>query len=137
MASITKRGKVWQARITWMDSSGKRHSKSKSGFKTKSQANQWSVQQESVLVSGVRIRRWLTTSITTSRYTSGRMSQNRRTKAMDSSAVNSSTFSSIAKSRISHGRTIKSSSTPTGQIMRQNQCKSCIVLCVVAFNRPS
>ncbi|WP_040468846.1 tyrosine-type recombinase/integrase [Limosilactobacillus gastricus] len=55
MASITKRGKVWQARITWMDSSGKRHSKSKSGFKTKSQANQWSVQQESVLVSGVQI----------------------------------------------------------------------------------
>lgn len=38
MADVRKRGKKWQARIDYYDDDGKRHFKSKSGFKTKSEA---------------------------------------------------------------------------------------------------
>lgn len=38
MANITKRGNKWQARIDYYDDFGKRHFKSKSGFKTKKEA---------------------------------------------------------------------------------------------------
>lgn len=38
MADVRKRGKKWQARIDYYDDAGKRHFKSKSGFKTKSAA---------------------------------------------------------------------------------------------------
>lgn len=38
MANIIKRGKKWQARIDYYDNQGKRHFKSKSGFKTKKEA---------------------------------------------------------------------------------------------------
>ncbi|WP_429971195.1 tyrosine-type recombinase/integrase [Fructilactobacillus sp. Tb1] len=38
MANVTKRGKSWQARIDYYDDQGKRHFKSKSGFKTKKEA---------------------------------------------------------------------------------------------------
>lgn len=38
MASITKRGKVWQYRISYYDSDGKRKTINKSGFRTKAEA---------------------------------------------------------------------------------------------------
>ena len=38
MASITKRGKVWQSRISYYDSDGKRKTINKSGFRTKAEA---------------------------------------------------------------------------------------------------
>lgn len=57
MASITKRGSKWQARIQWRDSQRKRHTKSKLGFSTKSQAKQWAVEQESALNKGIEINK--------------------------------------------------------------------------------
>ncbi|MBP2056967.1 integrase [Lactobacillus colini] len=45
MASIKKRGEVWQARVTWY-TSGKRNYKSKSGFKTKAEAKRWANKYE-------------------------------------------------------------------------------------------
>lgn len=39
--AITKRGKNWQARLWWKDNLGKKHSKTKDGFKTKSEAANW------------------------------------------------------------------------------------------------
>ena len=41
-----KRGKKWQARITWRDEDGKLHQKSKSGFDTKQQAKQYAAKLE-------------------------------------------------------------------------------------------
>lgn len=38
MASIDKRGKTWRARIDYYDSAGVRRVKSKSGFRTKKEA---------------------------------------------------------------------------------------------------
>lgn len=45
MASIKKRGSVWQARVTWY-TQGKRNYKSKSGFKTKAEARAWANKYE-------------------------------------------------------------------------------------------
>lgn len=44
MSNIIKRGKTWQARIDYYDEDGKRHFKSKSGFKTKKEATIFSSQ---------------------------------------------------------------------------------------------
>lgn len=52
MAYIAKRGQKWQARISWRDSLGKLHQKSKSGFVTKSTAKVWAVNQEQKLNDG-------------------------------------------------------------------------------------
>lgn len=55
MAQIKKRSGSWQARIQWMDTDGKRHSKSKAGFKTKRLAQMWATEQENQLNHGVTI----------------------------------------------------------------------------------
>lgn len=55
MAQYTKRGKGWQARIQWRDSFGKRHTKSKSGFKTKKLAQVWATDNENQLNQGVKV----------------------------------------------------------------------------------
>lgn len=55
MAQIKKRSGFWQARIQWMDNDGKRHSKSKAGFKTKKLAQAWAIGQENQLNRGVKI----------------------------------------------------------------------------------
>lgn len=55
MAQYSKRGKGWQARIQWRDSFGKRHTKSKAGFATKTLAKKWAVDNESQLNKGVSI----------------------------------------------------------------------------------
>lgn len=57
MAQYTKRGKGWQARIQWRDSFGKRHTKSKSGFKTKALAKKWAITNEEQLNIGLKIDR--------------------------------------------------------------------------------
>ncbi|QLL69762.1 tyrosine-type recombinase/integrase [Lactobacillus sp. 3B(2020)] len=57
MAQIKKRSGSWQARIQWMDTDGKRHSKSKAGFKTKRLAQMWATEQEAKLNQGVNIER--------------------------------------------------------------------------------
>ena len=49
MASFTKRGNGWQARVSWVDTFGKRHFKNKQGFKTKSLAKRWAVENEEQL----------------------------------------------------------------------------------------
>ncbi len=51
-----KRGKKWQARITWRDSDGKLHQKSKSGFDTKQQAKQYAAELETKRLSGMDIK---------------------------------------------------------------------------------
>lgn len=48
MAYLTKRGKKWQARISWRDAEGKLHQKSKGGFDTKQQARQYAVKLEKI-----------------------------------------------------------------------------------------
>lgn len=50
-----KRSGKWQARIRWTDKSGKKHSRSKSGFPTKLLAKQWVANKESELFKGVKI----------------------------------------------------------------------------------
>ena len=55
MANFMKRGKKWQARITWRDSDGKLHQKSKSGFDTKQQAKQYAIKLESQKNDGMEI----------------------------------------------------------------------------------
>lgn len=52
MAYLSKRGKKWQARISWRDDFGKLHQKSKLGFTTKQEAKQWSVEQEKKHIDG-------------------------------------------------------------------------------------
>lgn len=52
-----KRGKKWQARITWRDSDGKLHQKSKSGFDTKQQAKQYAAELETKRLSGRNIEK--------------------------------------------------------------------------------
>lgn len=52
-----KRGKKWQARITWRDSDGKLHQKSKSGFDTKQQAKQYAAELEAKRLSGRNIEK--------------------------------------------------------------------------------
>lgn len=55
MASYMKRGKKWQARITWRDSNGKLRQKSKSGFTTKQQARQYAVKLEAQKNEGMEV----------------------------------------------------------------------------------
>lgn len=55
MASFTKRGNGWQARVSWVDTFGKRHFKNKQGFKTKSLAKRWAVENEEQLNKGIEI----------------------------------------------------------------------------------
>lgn len=55
MANFMKRGKKWQARISWRDSNGKLHQKSKSGFATKQQARQYAVKLEQEQLTGTNI----------------------------------------------------------------------------------
>lgn len=50
-----KRGKKWQARITWRDDNGKLHQKSKSGFDTKQQAKQYAAKLETQKNEGMEI----------------------------------------------------------------------------------
>lgn len=61
MAQIYKRSGKWAARIQWVESaSGKRLSKSKSGFSTKTLAKQWAVSQEAELNNGTNIAKSIT-----------------------------------------------------------------------------
>lgn len=46
MAAITKRGKTWQARITYYDEVGERQQKNQGGFKTKREATEYANQFE-------------------------------------------------------------------------------------------
>lgn len=55
MATYFKRGKSWSTKVRWYDSDGKRHSKSKSGFATKSLAKEWAIDQENKLNMGIKI----------------------------------------------------------------------------------
>lgn len=52
MANIVKHGKGWMARVFYTDDSGKRHSKAKGGFKTKSEAKIYAVKLEKDLIDG-------------------------------------------------------------------------------------
>lgn len=52
MASITKRGNKWQAKIYYYDLNHVRHAKSKLGFKTKKEATIWATAQENELNLG-------------------------------------------------------------------------------------
>jgi len=60
MASIKKVYGKWQARITWHDDNGKRHSKSKNGFPTKKLAIQWADELKSQLNHGIQIEKTIT-----------------------------------------------------------------------------
>lgn len=55
MASIKKAYGKWQARITWYDDQGNRHSKSKNGFATKFLAKEWATSNENRLNQGIDI----------------------------------------------------------------------------------
>lgn len=55
MASYIKRGKNWQARISWYDNHGNRRTKSKGGFPTKTLAKQWGTENEARLRQGINI----------------------------------------------------------------------------------
>lgn len=55
MATYFKRGKNWSTKIRWYDDNGKRHSKSKSGFPTKTLAKQWAIDQQDKLNKGIQI----------------------------------------------------------------------------------
>lgn len=54
MASIKKRGAVWQARVSWQDETG-RHSKSQSGFRTKAEATTYAREMERNLARGANL----------------------------------------------------------------------------------
>lgn len=54
--AIYKRGKVWYARLYWRDKADKRHSKSKGGFKTKSEASTWYAEAKAKLAKGYDIK---------------------------------------------------------------------------------
>lgn len=55
MANYKKRGLGWQARISWYDSFGNRHNKSKGGFATKNLAKKWATESEAKLNKGIDI----------------------------------------------------------------------------------
>ena len=57
MASIVKRGKKWQARISWYDDENKRHLKTKSNFPTKKLAQIWAADNENKLNKGIDIEK--------------------------------------------------------------------------------
>ena len=54
MAYYCKRGKTWQARVSWYED-GKRKYKTKSGFSTKALAKKWSIEAERKLSLGINI----------------------------------------------------------------------------------
>lgn len=56
MAYYQKRGKSWQARVSWYED-GKRKYKTKSGFATKTQAKKWSIEAERKLSLGIDIKK--------------------------------------------------------------------------------
>lgn len=56
MANYMKRGKKWQARITWRDGNGELHQKSKGGFDTKQQARQYASKLEADRLSGLDVK---------------------------------------------------------------------------------
>lgn len=53
MASITKRGKTWQAKVYYYDDQGVRHAKSKGGFKTQSAAKYYALDIQKRSFDGV------------------------------------------------------------------------------------
>lgn len=53
MASITKRGDTWQAKVYYYDENGIRHAKSKSGFKTQSEAKYYALDIQKRSFDGV------------------------------------------------------------------------------------
>ncbi|WP_367342278.1 tyrosine-type recombinase/integrase [Limosilactobacillus sp.] len=55
MAQFIKRSRFWTARLRWTDSAGKKHSKSKSGFKVKRDAQAWAAKAENKINQGVAI----------------------------------------------------------------------------------
>lgn len=55
--SIKKVYGSWQARVRWTDTNGKRHSKSKNGFKTKALARQWGNDLETKVNQGIDIKK--------------------------------------------------------------------------------
>lgn len=57
MAQFYKRGRGWTARIQWTDDKGKRHTKSKSAFRTKLLAQKWASENQVQLDNGVAIDR--------------------------------------------------------------------------------
>lgn len=56
MAYYRKRGKSWQARVSWYED-GKRKYKTKSGFSTKALAKKWSMEAERKLSLGINIEK--------------------------------------------------------------------------------
>lgn len=56
MAYYRKRGKSWQARVSWYED-GKRKYKTKSGFSTKALAKKWSIEAERKLSLGINIEK--------------------------------------------------------------------------------
>ena len=55
MANFMKRNGKWQARVSWRDTDGKLHQKSKAGFATKAQAKLYAAELESELGKGVDV----------------------------------------------------------------------------------
>lgn len=55
MAYFMKRGRGWSARISWTDAHGKRRTKNKAGFATKTMAKKWAIKNEAQLNLGVAI----------------------------------------------------------------------------------
>ncbi|MBD5430984.1 MAG: site-specific integrase [Lactobacillus sp.] len=53
--AVYKRGGTWYARIYWRDALKNRHSKSKGGFKTKKEANDWYANERSKHIKGLKI----------------------------------------------------------------------------------
>lgn len=55
MAYFQKRGKTWQARISWYDTTGKRHRKAKAGFSTKMAARKWANEAQVEVSKGIKV----------------------------------------------------------------------------------
>lgn len=62
MAYFMKRGKGWSARISWTDAHGKRRTKNKAGFATKTLAKKWATENEAQLNLGVAIDKTISLS---------------------------------------------------------------------------
>lgn len=56
MAYYQKRGKKWEAKISWHEN-GKRKFKTKSGFSTKANAKEWAIENEAKLNIGINIKK--------------------------------------------------------------------------------
>lgn len=55
MASYSKKNGKWQVRISWMDSSGVRHRKTKNSFSTKAEARKWAVDASANVTKGIKV----------------------------------------------------------------------------------